>query len=624
MSELTPVDHDPFSDAELIQNASAWPAPKTPAANPLTWEYWGEKANQAAENFGIPDYPEGKAWQRDPSKGFWENELDKYTHALKGAAHAFAGTGEEGLRVHPVSAVPMAAYDTYRGLKEFAETPEEKRHVPETPPSAWESMKEAFGGPLPLTGIFAGPKARTANIEALRMAQKLESAGTPREKIWADTGWYQDANKNWRFEIPDDAAKLTGVKPIIEGSQYRFTGLEHPKLEQAYDFKPEIRGEYGIFNPGQRGLHRPGSGTAPSGLQGAEEAGPSPYRPPLIEAEGPTPESARSVALHELQHEVSAREGYPQGSVPEYEAWRFTQQPELEQNPAYAAILKEPDVQRAERKFLKHQRKIGEDLWAENVTPVDRAIWYNLRDDYLNKIGEHAYHRNMDEVLARATQERMNLTPAERMAKPPWLSEDVPHEQQIMRERTTQPYTSGQIGKYAHSQEELPYALVWGEEGGLAAHDVVKSGKWLPKIEAMTKEGTAKEQQQARLRVDYMAQKADTLQREWQHSSQAGHKAAIDDLVQTSASLKQAYHGGDWNAFREAAKGLQAAIDRFAGYTGKHYDAMEGRRNANQQSEHASGGAVRPPAYPHAKIIDNKWMIPDPNNPGSLITVPSN
>jgi hypothetical protein len=43
------------------------------------------------------------------------------------------------------------------------------------------------------------------------------------------------------------------------------------------------------------------------------------------------------------------------------------------------------------------------------------------------------YRRHAGEVEARAVQARMNLTPDERRARPPWLDYDVPEGQQIVR-----------------------------------------------------------------------------------------------------------------------------------------------------------------------------------------------
>ena len=43
------------------------------------------------------------------------------------------------------------------------------------------------------------------------------------------------------------------------------------------------------------------------------------------------------------------------------------------------------------------------------------------------------YQRTAGEVEARNVQSRMNMSPEERKAKPPWTTEDVPREQQIIR-----------------------------------------------------------------------------------------------------------------------------------------------------------------------------------------------
>ena len=47
--------------------------------------------------------------------------------------------------------------------------------------------------------------------------------------------------------------------------------------------------------------------------------------------------------------------------------------------------------------------------------------------------GMGPYRRLAGEAEARLTQSRMNLTPAERAARPPWLEFDVPREEQIVR-----------------------------------------------------------------------------------------------------------------------------------------------------------------------------------------------
>ncbi len=49
--------------------------------------------------------------------------------------------------------------------------------------------------------------------------------------------------------------------------------------------------------------------------------------------------------------------------------------------------------------------------------------------------GHEAYGRSAGEVEARNVQARMNMTAAERRAKAPWLTQDVPDERQIVRSR---------------------------------------------------------------------------------------------------------------------------------------------------------------------------------------------
>ena len=88
-------------------------------------------------------------------------------------------------------------------------------------------------------------------------------------------------------------------------------------------------------------------------------------------------QDARSLALHELQHAIQTDEGFaPGGSVTE---------------------------------FMK------------NTASEDEAM--------------AMYRRVAGEVEARNVQHRMDMTPEQRRATPPWATEDVPRDQQIVRRR---------------------------------------------------------------------------------------------------------------------------------------------------------------------------------------------
>jgi hypothetical protein len=47
----------------------------------------------------------------------------------------------------------------------------------------------------------------------------------------------------------------------------------------------------------------------------------------------------------------------------------------------------------------------------------------------------NVYRRMAGEVEARNVQTRMNMTPEQRRATPPWATQDVPYDQQIIRHR---------------------------------------------------------------------------------------------------------------------------------------------------------------------------------------------
>jgi GNAT superfamily N-acetyltransferase len=55
---------------------------------------------------------------------------------------------------------------------------------------------------------FAGRKAATADMTALKKARKMFKAGEPEPVIWKETGWRLGVDGQWRFELDDSAAAL--------------------------------------------------------------------------------------------------------------------------------------------------------------------------------------------------------------------------------------------------------------------------------------------------------------------------------------------------------------------------------------------------------------------------------
>ena len=236
------------------------------------------------------------------------------------------------------------------------------------------------------TRIFAGPMAKTADHAALARAQDMKDAGASRDDIWRDTGW--DINNRDgvpRFEIDDSGAKLAG-QDYIGGGITTFNGLEHPGLSAAYGEPPSV---YGHIEPGKR-------------VQGYYRHDGSPQ----VEAYSPDVENAKSVTLHEFQHDAQAKEGFSPGSTTAQFETRDEVIAALERAKANGGL--------------------------DPVTgDFDIAIESRLR----NAVDDpyDAYRRTSGEVEARNVQARMNMSPAERRAKAPWLTQDVPDEQQIVR-----------------------------------------------------------------------------------------------------------------------------------------------------------------------------------------------
>lgn len=257
------------------------------------------------------------------------------------------------------------------------------------------------------TNIFAGSMAKTADHEALANAQRLDQAGVSRDKIWADTGWFKGGDGKWRFEIDDSGASLSGVKPPQSPNHAAtFDDLSHPEYEAAYgNFSPD-EAPFPSYLPRETG------GVFASQLPESGQYFPISQS---VFAQGPTEQVARSVGLHEWQHHTQHTEGFTSGTNP------FAIMSELDEigSPQYRQLYE--DV------FVNLKYGSGDD-------PRFLAALAKL-DEMKHKEMLDLYRRSAGEVEARNVQSRMNMTPAERRATAPWLTQDIPDDQQIVRFR---------------------------------------------------------------------------------------------------------------------------------------------------------------------------------------------
>jgi hypothetical protein len=350
---------------------------------------------------------------------------------------------------------------------------------------------------LPALGAltFGGKGAKTADMVALARAHDLENAGSSADDIWRETGWGRGADGEWRFEIDDSgatgheyqlspqqafsratadalfsgdsaaSARLEQMKPYASKStadlldEYRRTGgeivaaAERGDIERALSLGESrsgldaildnMRSDYGPVSsylkhddlnaayPDVSGMHARVASDDLGGARGQYFQESPVRREQIVMNEAPTWSGPRSTALHELQHAVQQREGFARGGSPT----AFVQEAK--------AKLADLDQQVA---------WINEQLRLSDGTP-DYNRFLDMREDVLKKMraveGGSPYGRAMGvmeqandqyralagEVEARNVQKRMDMDAATRRATPPWATEDVPRDQQIVRRR---------------------------------------------------------------------------------------------------------------------------------------------------------------------------------------------
>jgi len=147
-------------------------------------------------------------------------------------------------------------------------------------------------------GTFAGRNARTAPMDKLESAQAMTKAGASRDKIWNETGWFKDADDNWKFEIDDSKATLFPQAAYRDRSDVGEM-MTHGKLYSAYKDVQTIPTSP-LTNADPR--------------IGAQYAFPAPGRAERIEVNpNNKTDEIKSSLLHEVQHSIQDRENFGKG-----------------------------------------------------------------------------------------------------------------------------------------------------------------------------------------------------------------------------------------------------------------------------------------------------------------------
>lgn len=311
--------------------------------------------------------------------------------------------------------------------------------------------KTVAGGLLGMPGadaaMFIGSKAKTWDAAAAARAVEMEKAGVPAQSIWSETGTLRGPDGLLRQEIDDRSAKLVlgKLQPDAYGAieAKTFDGaLKHQQLRRAYPELSDVTFQHWPNESFQGASFDPSENLITLGHQAMKPS------------EGAT--------FHELQHAIQQREGFSQGGNPEM----FNQQKDAEL--ARDALDWARELRRirstqpgmdpiaAENKAIQDYQQMGalefvpsreaRDLARQPGVLFDSPNAFQSASDLeaLSKMygldqrttpytAQEAYRRLAGEAEARATQARMNMTPAERRATFPLDSYDVPINQLIIR-----------------------------------------------------------------------------------------------------------------------------------------------------------------------------------------------
>ena len=253
-------------------------------------------------------------------------------------------------------------------------------------------------------GAAAADKAeeRTARMDNLSVARKMEEEKKDAKAIKMATGWERGADGKWRYEMPDAMIKDTmdvGGGHIVKRYEddMLWNGgklsdvIDAPELFKAYPHLKDVRIETdAIMND------MPSNGEYNAKTN-------------TITIHADELKYMNSILNHEIQHAIQSIEGFDRGGSPRLVRGEIKKR--------LAEVTKQ----------IRQLRAEGKEDEAKAIVEKNRGLYnaYQANDDY------NSYKSLAGEVEARNVQERMNMTPEERRKSLAESTEDVARKDQI-------------------------------------------------------------------------------------------------------------------------------------------------------------------------------------------------
>lgn len=253
-------------------------------------------------------------------------------------------------------------------------------------------------------GAAAADKAeeRTARMDNLSVARKMEEEKKDAKAIKMATGWERGADGKWRYEMPDAKIKDTmdvGGGHIVKRYEddMLWNGgklsdvIDAPELFKAYPHLKDVRIETdAIMND------MPSNGEYNAKTN-------------TITIHADELKYMNSILNHEIQHVIQSIEGFDRGGSPRLVRGEIKKR--------LAEVTKQ----------IRQLRAEGKEDEAKAIVEKNRGLYnaYQANDDY------NSYKSLAGEVEARNVQERMNMSPEERRRTLAESTEDVARKDQI-------------------------------------------------------------------------------------------------------------------------------------------------------------------------------------------------